>query len=126
MKKQILATVLFLFIGISFTACKNEKKDDTKEEATTDVVYQCPMDCEKGKTYEEAGKCPVCKMDLKAKEADSGEADHEHDQACNCADGEECTCPDGECKCSEETKKEMTTACKMCGDKECSCNMKKA
>lgn len=23
------------------------------------------MDCEEGKTYEEEGSCPVCKMDLK-------------------------------------------------------------
>ena len=26
--------------------------------------YQCPMKCEGDKTYEEAGTCPVCKMDL--------------------------------------------------------------
>jgi len=26
--------------------------------------YICPMDCEHGKTYEEPGICPVCKMDL--------------------------------------------------------------
>lgn len=32
--------------------------------------YQCPMKCEGEKTYEEPGKCPVCKMDLvKIKEA---------------------------------------------------------
>jgi len=27
--------------------------------------YQCPMDCEQGKVYDEPGSCPVCKMDLK-------------------------------------------------------------
>ena len=27
--------------------------------------YQCPMDCEHGKVYDEPGNCPVCKMDLK-------------------------------------------------------------
>ena len=27
--------------------------------------YQCPMNCEEGKTYKAEGKCPVCKMDLK-------------------------------------------------------------
>jgi len=27
--------------------------------------YQCPMDCEQGKLYDEPGSCPVCKMDLK-------------------------------------------------------------
>lgn len=42
----------------------------------TPVVYACPMDCEKGKTYAEKGACPVCKMDLKpvaAPAAPSGE-----------------------------------------------------
>ena len=28
------------------------------------AVYQCPMKCEGDKTYAEAGKCPVCNMDL--------------------------------------------------------------
>ncbi len=28
-------------------------------------AYQCPMDCEKRKTYDKEGNCPVCKMDLK-------------------------------------------------------------
>ncbi|MFN8711272.1 MAG: heavy metal-binding domain-containing protein [Bacteroidota bacterium] len=28
------------------------------------TVYACPMDCENGKTYEKAGQCPVCEMDL--------------------------------------------------------------
>lgn len=29
--------------------------------------YQCPMDCEHGKIYDNPGSCPVCKMDLKKK-----------------------------------------------------------
>ncbi len=29
------------------------------------ATYQCPMKCEGDKTYAKAGKCPVCKMDLK-------------------------------------------------------------
>ena len=32
------------------------------------AAYQCPMNCEGDKTYAEAGKCPVCNMDLKAVE----------------------------------------------------------
>lgn len=28
------------------------------------VLYSCPMKCEGEKVYEEAGKCPVCNMDL--------------------------------------------------------------
>ena len=79
MSKSILIITLGLFIG-TFTACgPKETKTETTEQVevttttTTDttsmkvaekVVYQCPMDCEKGKTYEVMGICPVCKMDL--------------------------------------------------------------
>ncbi|HIN39671.1 MAG TPA: hypothetical protein EYM84_05310 [Flavobacteriales bacterium] len=27
-------------------------------------VYQCPMDCEAGKTYKEPGSCAVCGMPI--------------------------------------------------------------
>jgi len=65
MKKTILTiAVITLF---SFTSCKSDKKETVKETKTEVAakVYQCPMDCEKGKTYDKAGSCPVCKMDLK-------------------------------------------------------------
>jgi hypothetical protein len=45
------------------------------------------MDCEKGKTYDKAGKCPVCNMDMKKVEKKKdGEPegdghDHEHGDA---------------------------------------------
>ncbi len=38
---------------------------DTKTYST----YQCPMKCEQEKTYDKAGKCPVCGMDLEGVEA---------------------------------------------------------
>ena len=28
-------------------------------------TYKCPMKCEGAKTYEKAGKCPMCNMNLK-------------------------------------------------------------
>ena len=59
--------VLALCILVAFTACK-DKKSETKEESASEVVaearYQCPMNCEDGKTYDHAGTCPVCKMEL--------------------------------------------------------------
>lgn len=27
-------------------------------------AYQCPMKCERDKTYDSPGKCPVCNMNL--------------------------------------------------------------
>lgn len=65
MKNLIVAIVITFAIGMTTTSCKSEKKEVKKELATE--IYQCPMDCEKGKSYSEAGSCPACKMDLKAK-----------------------------------------------------------
>ncbi len=64
-------SVPVLFAALVFPACQN----DPKTPATTSpsqqpqpiaqqVAYICPMDCEKGKTYNQPGTCPVCKMDL--------------------------------------------------------------
>jgi uncharacterized paraquat-inducible protein A len=66
-KKVILClAVIALFVT---TSCKTEHKKE-KEPVKTEKemameVYQCPMDCENGKTYDKEGSCPVCKMDLK-------------------------------------------------------------
>ena len=58
-KMKNLKTLLILItIAVSFTSCNSNKSD--KELA----VYQCPMQCEGDKTYDEKVSCPVCKMDL--------------------------------------------------------------
>ncbi len=73
MKKLILT----LAIGVFFIAFSNAQstlsvaKKATKTECATKkgdtvTVYQCPMDCEKGKVYKKEGKCPKCSMELKA------------------------------------------------------------
>lgn len=42
-----------------------EPKSDSQESIEmAQATYACPMDCEKGKTYDEPGDCPVCGMDL--------------------------------------------------------------
>ena len=91
MKKIILVLAVVCFTAFTVTSCKKDKKEDVKTEAevkeevkeeakevlaSNDVLYQCPMDCEKGKSYTEAGTCPVCKMDLKEKKVEMHE-DHE-------------------------------------------------
>lgn len=79
MKKVILVLAIMLSTSIVLVSCKGEKKtqdDNTNAEMQTDqaadqadiatnYVYQCPMDCEDGKTYDKEGTCPVCKMALK-------------------------------------------------------------
>jgi Heavy metal binding domain len=75
MSKCIVAALLM----ISFLSCSEAPKTQeatvpTQEAAAptqptateTKVAYACPMNCEKDKTYDVAGKCPVCKMDLVA------------------------------------------------------------
>ena len=79
MKKIILSVLIIFTLSFTITSCEKEKKETPKTEVTAEV-YQCPMDCEHGKTYDKAGSCPVCKMDLKpvkekAKEDHSG---HNH------------------------------------------------
>jgi len=142
MKKIILVLAMIFAVSITVTSCKKEKKEEVKEEvaketASNNEVYQCPMDCEHGKSYTEAGQCPVCKMDLKAKKV--GEIEHEHDATCEkCGkDKEECTCPkehaealctkcpEGKCACP--AKDDANKECAKCGkDKECTCPNNKA
>ena len=80
------------------TSCKNQDKEQTdkSEEQThknlgaekADIAmnyhFQCPMDCEDGKTYEEEGTCPVCKMNLEKIEKEHAEKDddsHDHENS---------------------------------------------
>ena len=77
--KRILLSVAII-VSITVISCKNEAKKEvetTKTEKTVaKVTYQCPMDCENGKTYNQPGSCPVCKMDLKKVTEDH--AGHNH------------------------------------------------
>ncbi len=81
----ILSAALFLVIT-SLSGCGNQSQPDTSETNASEtveqqqghhhaVVYQCPMKCEGDKTYDKAGKCPACGMDLE--EMDHGH-DHDH------------------------------------------------
>ncbi len=58
MKKVLIVLSILISTSIILTSCGN----DVKEESS--VLYECPMHCEGEKTYNEAGSCPVCKMDL--------------------------------------------------------------
>lgn len=65
-KKIVLLAVIAICV---LAACNNSGKTQNKTNGSTQTaaVYQCPMDCEHGKTYDKAGKCPVCEMDLEKK-----------------------------------------------------------
>lgn len=64
---------LIMVVGVAITvaACNNNSANktdaDTTQAANADGhqhSYRCPMNCEKGKTYDKPGKCPVCGMEL--------------------------------------------------------------
>jgi len=140
MKKSIFVFAAIFSVAVVFTSCKETKKEGAKEDvkieshenheghdhdseemATTDV-YQCPMDCEKGKAYENEGSCPVCKMDLKVKSVDN--EDLKNKVVCKCQEGGECTCAPGECKCAEVAVNKME--CTKCASGECKCGSEMA
>ncbi len=128
MKKSILLVAAIFSMAVMFTACKETKKEEVKAESheghdhsvdeklATDATYQCPMDCEKGKTYAEAGSCPVCKMDLK----EQATAAPMHAEGCACKESGECTCESGKCKCMAETAS-VVKECGKCAPGECTC-----
>jgi uncharacterized paraquat-inducible protein A len=75
MKKIILVFAVIFTVSFIFTSCKSDKKEEKKEQFTSDkkqdiekVKYQCPMKCEKEKAYDKEGKCPVCEMKLRKQE----------------------------------------------------------
>ncbi|EAR01376.1 heavy metal-binding domain-containing protein [Maribacter sp. HTCC2170] len=115
-KTILFSTLALAFSFVLFISCKDQKANKEQESYTemhASAEFQCPMDCEDGKTYKEAGSCPVCKMDLKAK-GDS--------KAKKCAmhEGGDCSCEGDKCKCAnckEHAKKE----CKMHEGGDCSC-----
>jgi len=57
-----------LLFGLLFQACPNNQPNHLKHDPRYTHAYVCPMECEKSKMYEKAGKCPVCNMELKQKE----------------------------------------------------------
>ncbi len=84
--KKTIVTMILAVSGLLITACGNKENKEAATEETTHshkageekhLAYQCPMDCEKGKTYAEKGTCPVCKMELiEVKESAAAEHDH--------------------------------------------------
>ena len=71
MKRIFSKLGMLIGLAITITACSNNATNSTATDSTQTVSsdshqhsYRCPMNCEKGKTYSEPGKCPVCGMAL--------------------------------------------------------------
>ncbi|MGB0836571.1 MAG: heavy metal-binding domain-containing protein [Flavobacteriaceae bacterium] len=122
--KKVMYLAFIAVLSISMVSCGDEKKHkeehkmehhkdhdadhkdhDAKESKDeTAMAYQCPMDCEKGKTYEHEGKCPVCKMALKPVKTDAKIGD----KSCGNA---QCVC---ETDCSQEKEEGKGCECGAC------------
>ena len=64
--------IFFILALGTLSACTDSNKSTTEATETIPVEqvadakqYACPMHCEGEKPDAEAGKCPVCEMDLK-------------------------------------------------------------
>lgn len=64
MKNILVAGFVFALLLTVFSACNNKPSEQTTEIAASGTKYICPMNCEKGKTYDQPGTCPVCNMNL--------------------------------------------------------------
>lgn len=64
MKKFVLMSTLLLGT-MGAMAQQHDHSKMKKEEASKKEAYQCPMKCEKDKTYAKKGTCPKCTMELK-------------------------------------------------------------
>jgi hypothetical protein len=74
MKRITIALITIFSAAVLMVSCKEGAKKEVKIEKQeihnhdkdmAEVAYQCPMDCEHGKTYAKEGNCPVCNMKLK-------------------------------------------------------------
>lgn len=72
MKKNLRQVLFATILSAAFFACSNDGKNNgaggdstaSMNSESHQHAYRCPMNCEKGKTYDKPGKCPVCGMNL--------------------------------------------------------------
>lgn len=106
-KLSLLLLVVFSVCASNLYAQQptSKKSDTTKQQ----MKYACPMKCEGDKTYSSEGKCPKCKMNLKAVKADSTKQDAKFACPMKC-EGDKTYAEAGKCpKCKmnlKEVKKE--------------------
>ncbi|WP_405266202.1 heavy metal-binding domain-containing protein [Cellulophaga sp. Ld12] len=116
LKKIIYIAVISVTTLTTVSACKDNKKNVESNEVSA-LLYSCPMNCEDGKSYHEAGSCPVCKMDLMLTDKEISATCQVHlDGKCKC-EGDTCACA----SCEEHSKKMTCTIGEdgKCTDKNC-------
>lgn len=68
--KKITPILVYCSIIAYFviSGCTSNSTENKVVQPSEKVLYQCPMDCESGKTYPQKTTCPVCEMDLEKAE----------------------------------------------------------
>ncbi len=75
MKNTLIAGLVLAMSVVAFNACKHDhskQNTQTTEAAAPGTKYICPMNCEKGKTYDQPGTCPICNMKLEPMKVEAG------------------------------------------------------
>ena len=123
MKKITYIIVAIFSIAVITVSCnkgakkakkeiKVEKQEMHNHNNMANAVYQCPMDCEHGKTYDKEGNCPVCNMKLKkvaSKGSDSNKATDSTKVSCNMSYK---NCGKGKMSCKDKTACKGKMDCK--------------
>ncbi|MEX0812979.1 MAG: heavy metal-binding domain-containing protein [Chitinophagales bacterium] len=64
--KAILSLIIFLFVGMHFSACSNSgKENNTTQQTVEGDKWMCPMKCEGDLLHDNPGNCAICGMELK-------------------------------------------------------------
>lgn len=66
--KMLMMAALTIVSVSLFAQDSTKQKSKAAKQKMEMMKYSCPMKCEGDKTYDKAGKCPKCGMDLKEKE----------------------------------------------------------
>lgn len=77
MKNIFIAGCVLALSLVAFVACKHNSSNNAVAQAPAGK-YICPMNCEKGKFYDQPGACPVCNMDLELSKAEGPAAQAEY------------------------------------------------
>lgn len=115
--KAIITPIVICLLTVSiFTACKDKKENGKPDNVSeiVDATYSCPMNCEDGKTYHEAGSCPVCKMDLMLVTTDKIMTCEAHKEG-------KCSCEGATCKCANCKEHAGKITCEMHENGKCKC-----
>lgn len=114
MKTLKLNLIVLLMLTMNFAQSQEKEKAQMKQMQTEKTAFACPMHCEGEKTYDKAGSCPKCGMDLKKMEMKKNSMkinmDHSKTEMMDMKMSKAYTCP-----MHADVKSDKPGACSKCG-----------